>query len=131
MFPTGLLAAAVFFVFFRLDDVVFPLIAVFVGFPASGVEGAKIAVVDVADEFGAYTDFSAGTEEVNGLSVVKGKAVRGITEKSAFFDDTTVRKKRHRVDPHPTARLPLSGASPDFLSSRAIVREKRYGRHRS
>lgn len=79
--------------FFRFDDIVFPLRAVFMGFPASGVVGAKIAMVDVADDFCAHTEFSARTEAFGEKRFVTDISVGGKAKETAFFNETVVRKK--------------------------------------
>ena len=83
--------------FFRLDEIVLPLAAVFVSFPASAAACAEVAVVRIAGEFCGIADFSAGGETETGeISVVDGeicrKAEKGADADAAAFgkDDASV-----------------------------------------
>ena len=83
--------------FFRFDEIVLPLTAVLVRFPASAAAGAEVAVVRIIGEFRGIADFSAGGEtEADERTVADGgicrKAESGADADAAAFgkDDASV-----------------------------------------
>ena len=63
--------------FFRFDEIVLPLTAVLVRFPASAAAGAEVAVVRIIGEFRGIADFSAGGEtEADERTVADGGICR-------------------------------------------------------
>ena len=82
-----LFAFAVSFAFFLCDDLVLPLTAVFVGFPAAAVVSAKFTEVNVTHIVGEDKQLSAGAELIVNQLVVITVLSGGIAQKSASFDD--------------------------------------------